>query len=52
VSGDLLIKHVRPMGGPATDVLVRDGRIAALGAAIRAFFDDDFTTDVALQLVA
>ena len=30
MGGDLLVKDVRPMGGPATDVLVRDGRIAAL----------------------
>lgn len=28
---DLLLKNVRPMGGTATDLLVRDGRIAALG---------------------
>ncbi len=29
---DLLLRNVRPMGGPACDVLVRDGRIAAAGA--------------------
>ena len=28
----LLIRNVRPAGGVATDVLVRDGRIAAIGA--------------------
>ena len=28
----LLIRSVRPAGGAATDVLVRDGRIAAIGA--------------------
>ena len=28
----LLIRNVRPAGGAATDVLVRDGRIAAIGA--------------------
>ncbi|WP_336810628.1 amidohydrolase family protein [Bosea sp. MMO-172] len=28
----LLIRNVRPAGGAATDVLVRDGRIAAVGA--------------------
>ncbi|WP_198371518.1 amidohydrolase family protein [Roseomonas rosulenta] len=29
---DLLLRNVRPMGGPASDVLVRDGRIAPPGA--------------------
>ncbi|CAH0257829.1 amidohydrolase family protein [Roseomonas sp. CECT 9278] len=29
---DLLLRNVRPMGGPASDVLVRGGRIAAPGA--------------------
>ncbi len=28
---DLLIRNVRPMAGPATDVLVRDGKIAVVG---------------------
>jgi cytosine deaminase len=28
---DLLLKNVRPMGGPATDMLIRDGRIAGIG---------------------
>ncbi|GGJ11350.1 amidohydrolase family protein [Neoroseomonas lacus] len=30
---DLLLRNVRPMGGPATDILVLDGRIAAPGPA-------------------
>ncbi len=30
---DLLLKNVRPMGGPATDILVRDDRVAAIGPA-------------------
>jgi cytosine/creatinine deaminase len=34
VSADLIIKNCRPMGGAATDMLVRDGHIAELGAAI------------------
>ena len=29
---DLLLKNVRPLGGPAVDVLVQNGRIAQLGA--------------------
>ena len=29
---DLLLRNVRPMGGPATDILIRDGRIASIGA--------------------
>ncbi len=32
MSDTLLIRNVRPAGGAATDVLVRDGRIAAIGA--------------------
>jgi cytosine/adenosine deaminase-related metal-dependent hydrolase len=28
---DLLIRNIRPAGGEATDVLIRDGRIAAIG---------------------
>ena len=32
MSDTLLIRNVRPAGSPATDVLVRDGRIAAIGA--------------------
>ncbi|MFX7849487.1 cytosine deaminase, partial [Acinetobacter baumannii] len=28
---DLLIRHVRPAGGPSADVLIRDGHIAAVG---------------------
>lgn len=32
MSEDLLIRNVRPAGGEATDVLIRDGRIAAIGA--------------------
>lgn len=31
MSEDLLIRNVRPAGGEATDVLIRDGRIAAIG---------------------
>jgi cytosine/adenosine deaminase-related metal-dependent hydrolase len=34
VADDLLIANVRPAGGAATDVLVREGRIAAIGAGI------------------
>jgi cytosine/adenosine deaminase-related metal-dependent hydrolase len=33
---DLLLRDVRPMGGKATDVLVRDGRIAAIGEGLSA----------------
>ena len=29
----LLLKNVRPMGGPATDVLIRNGRFAELARA-------------------
>ena len=32
----LLIRNVRPLGAPAVDVLVRDGRIAQTGAALSA----------------
>jgi cytosine/adenosine deaminase-related metal-dependent hydrolase len=32
MTSDLLIRNVRPMGGPATDILVRSGRIVAMGA--------------------
>jgi cytosine deaminase len=32
----LLIRNVRPMGAPPVDVLVRDGRIAGIGAALSA----------------
>jgi cytosine deaminase len=32
----LLIRNVRPMGGPATDVHVQDGRIAEVGPALAA----------------
>lgn len=31
---DLLIRNVRPMAGPATDVLVKDGKIAAIGQGL------------------
>lgn len=31
---DLLLRGVRPLGGPTTDVLVRGGRIAALGPSL------------------
>lgn len=30
---DLRIRNARPLGGPATDILIRDGRFAAPGAA-------------------
>jgi cytosine deaminase len=32
----LLIRNCRPLGGPAADILVRDGRIAAIGAGLDA----------------
>jgi cytosine deaminase len=32
----LLLREVRPLGGPAADVLVRDGRIAAVGPGLQA----------------
>ncbi|MBA2277182.1 MAG: amidohydrolase family protein [Chloroflexia bacterium] len=31
---ELLVKDVRPLGGETTDVLVRDGRIAAMGSGL------------------
>ena len=33
---DLLLRDVRPMGGAATDLLIRHGRIAALGPELHA----------------
>ncbi len=33
---DLLICNVRPMAGPVTDVLVKAGKIAAIGSGLRA----------------
>ncbi|CAH1677568.1 Cytosine deaminase [Hyphomicrobiales bacterium] len=36
MSDELLIRNVRPAGGEATDVLVRGGRIAAIGGAAAA----------------
>ncbi|MBS0340273.1 MAG: cytosine deaminase, partial [Proteobacteria bacterium] len=33
---DLLIRNVRPLGAKATDVLLRGGRISALGASLAA----------------
>jgi cytosine/adenosine deaminase-related metal-dependent hydrolase len=36
MSADLLVRKVRPMGGPATDVLVTGGRISKIEAAIAA----------------
>ena len=36
MSHDLLLRDVRPMGGAAVDLLIRDGRIAEIGAAIEA----------------
>ncbi len=33
MSGDLVVRNVRPLGGPATDVVIVDGRIAAVGPA-------------------
>ena len=30
---DLLLRHVRPWGGPGTDLLIRDGRIAPAGSS-------------------
>lgn len=32
----LLIRDVRPYAGPATDILIRDGRIAAIGVGLSA----------------
>ena len=34
MSHDLLLRDVRPMGGAAVDLLIRNGRIAEIGAAI------------------
>ncbi|MBA2961325.1 MULTISPECIES: amidohydrolase family protein [Ramlibacter] len=34
--GTLLLRDVRPLGGAAVDVLVQDGRIAAIGAGLAA----------------
>src|SRR6185503_10724672 len=34
--GTLLLKDVRPMGGPMTDVLIRDGLIASVGVGLQA----------------
>ncbi len=31
---DLLIKNARPMGGEASDILIKDGRIAAIGSGL------------------
>ena len=36
MANDLLIRNVRPMGGATTDVLVKGGRIAALGTGLAA----------------
>lgn len=36
VNADLLIRNIRPMGGPATDLLIRGGRIAAIGGGLSA----------------
>lgn len=33
---DLVIRNVRPAGGEAADILIRDGRIAAIGRAFEA----------------
>ena len=34
VMAELILRNVRPMGGPAADVLVRDGMIARVGSGI------------------
>jgi cytosine deaminase len=34
--GNLLLRNVRPMGGPMTDVLIRDGRITSLDVGVHA----------------
>ena len=39
---DLLLRDVRPMGGDSVDLLIRGGRIAQIGAGLRA-------TDVAVE---
>ena len=36
MTASLLLKNVRPMGGPATDALIRDGRYAAFGTDLPA----------------
>jgi len=36
--GNLLLRNVRPLGAPITDVLVQDGRVASLG---RGFANGD-----------
>jgi len=36
MTASLLLRNVRPMAGPVTDVLIVDGRIAAMGAALSA----------------
>jgi cytosine/creatinine deaminase len=36
MAGSLLIRNVRPYGAPNTDILIRDGRIAAIGDALQA----------------
>ena len=33
---DLLIRNVRPMGGAPADILIRGGRIEAIGAGLAA----------------
>ena len=34
--GNLLLRNVRPLGAPITDVLVQDGRVASLGRGLTA----------------
>ena len=36
MSHDLLLTNIRPMGGAPTDMLIRAGRIAGLGANLTA----------------
>ncbi len=36
MSNDLLLANVRPMGGPSASILIRAGRIAAIGANVSA----------------
>lgn len=36
MSNDLLLANVRPMGGPSASILIRAGRIAAIGATVSA----------------
>ncbi len=45
MAGELLISDVRVMGGGSTGVLVRDGRIAALGANLEAATPDATVID-------